>query len=69
MDNLPWRFVFTHHQVFMSSRASTDDENGWIPLHMLLSPTRHSRAGGNPGLVSAEFAWIPAFAGMTEPWC
>jgi len=28
--------------------------------------TRHSRARGNPGLFSAELAWIPAFAGMTE---
>jgi hypothetical protein len=27
---------------------------------------RHSRARGNPGLLSAELAWIPAFAGMTE---
>src|SRR4030095_605449 len=25
----------------------------------------HSRAGGNPGLFLARFAWIPAFAGMT----
>ena len=28
---------------------------------------RHSRARGNPGLFCAELAWIPAFAGMTEP--
>jgi hypothetical protein len=28
--------------------------------------SRHSRAGGNPGLFSDELAWIPAFAGMTE---
>jgi len=28
--------------------------------------TRHSRARGNPGLFTAELAWIPAFAGMTE---
>jgi hypothetical protein len=33
---------------------------------MILSLNRHSRAGGNPGLFSAELAWIPAFAGMTE---
>ena len=30
------------------------------------SPTRHSRARGKLGLVSAELTWIPAFAGMTE---
>ena len=35
-------------------------------LHMLLYSICHSRAGGNPGLFSAELAWIPAFAGMTE---
>jgi hypothetical protein len=29
--------------------------------------TRHSRARGNAGLFSAALAWIPAFAGMTEP--
>jgi hypothetical protein len=51
----------------MSLRSSTDNENGRIPLHMLNSPNRHSRAGGNPDLIPAELAWIPAFAGMTEP--
>ena len=35
--------------------------------HKLISSTCHSRAGGNPGLFSAELAWIPAFAGMTDP--
>src|SRR5215207_4368145 len=36
-------------------------------LHQRLrSSICHSRAGGNPGLFSAELAWIPAFAGMTE---
>ena len=30
------------------------------------APDRHSRVRGNPGLVTAELAWIPAFAGMTE---
>jgi hypothetical protein len=28
---------------------------------------RHTRARGNPALVCAQLAWIPAFAGMTEP--
>jgi hypothetical protein len=53
----------------MSLRSPTDYENGWLPLHMLLCSNRHSRARGNPGSFSAELAWIPAFAGMTEPWC
>jgi hypothetical protein len=35
-------------------------------LDMLLYSICHSRAGGNPGMFSAELAWIPAFAGMTE---
>jgi len=30
------------------------------------SSTRHSRALGNPGSFTAELAWMPAFAGMTE---
>jgi hypothetical protein len=33
---------------------------------MLLFSNRHSRARGNPGWVTVELAWIPAFAGMTE---
>ena len=28
--------------------------------------TRHSRVRGNPGWFSAQLAWIPAFADMTE---
>ncbi len=38
-----------------------------IPTNMLPYSIRHSRARGNPGLFCAELAWIPAFAGMTEP--
>ena len=38
-----------------------------FPSADVLPSTRHSRARGNPGLFSAELAWIPAFAGMTEP--
>ena len=34
---------------------------------MLIFSTRYSRARGNPGLVSAQLAWIPAFAGTTYP--
>ena len=33
---------------------------------LIFSSTRHSRASGNPGVVCAELAWIPAFAGMTD---
>ena len=51
----------------MSLRSPTETEKGKIPLHTLVPSTRHSRARGNPGLVSAKLAWIPAFAGMTEP--
>ncbi len=51
----------------MSLRSSAEDENGGISLHRVLPSTRHSRARGNPGWFSAELAWIPAFAGMTEP--
>ena len=53
----------------MRLRPSARYKNRWIPLHMLLPPTRHSRAGGNPGLLPAELAWVPAFAGMTEACC
>ena len=55
-----------HHEVCMSFRSPTDYENGGNSFHMVLPATRHSRARGNPGLFSAELAWIPAFAGMTE---
>ena len=51
----------------MILRSPTDNENVGISLHRVLSSTRHSRARGNPGLFSNELAWIPAFAGMTEP--
>ncbi|MGZ9262785.1 MAG: hypothetical protein ACXW6V_25255, partial [Candidatus Binatia bacterium] len=44
----------------------TEHENGWHSQNMIPS-IRHSRARGNPGLFCAELAWIPAFAGMTEP--
>ena len=37
-----------------------------FPPHGVCS-TRHSRARGNPGLFSRALAWIPAFAGMTDP--
>ncbi len=58
----------------MSLRSSAEDENGGISLHRVLPSNRHSRPvelqpvlhGGNPGLLCAELAWIPAFAGMTE---
>jgi len=49
-----------------SLRSSADDENGGISLHGVLPSNRHSRARGNPGLLCAELAWMPAFAGMTE---
>jgi alkanesulfonate monooxygenase SsuD/methylene tetrahydromethanopterin reductase-like flavin-dependent oxidoreductase (luciferase family) len=46
-----------------------------FPSTGCLATTSHSRppawlragASGNPGLFSAELAWIPAFAGTTEP--
>jgi len=50
----------------MSLRSSAEDENGGIFHHRVLPSNRHSRARGNPGLLCAELAWIPAFAGMTE---
>ncbi|MGZ8443905.1 MAG: hypothetical protein ACXWXZ_10945 [Candidatus Binatia bacterium] len=56
-----------HHEVSMSLRSPTEHENGWHSQNMLPSSIRHSRAHGNPGLFCAELAWIPAFAGMTEP--
>jgi len=34
-------------------------------LRKIIYSIRHSRAGGNPGLFSAELAWIPAFEAMT----
>ena len=51
----------------MSLRSPTDYENGWISLRGVLFSTRNSRVRGNPGWFFAELAWIPAFAGMTEP--
>jgi len=33
---------------------------------MILSLNRHSRAGGNPGLFSAELAWIPKFTNQVQ---
>ncbi|MGZ8427723.1 MAG: hypothetical protein ACXWYD_22480, partial [Candidatus Binatia bacterium] len=53
-------------KCFMSFRSPTEHENGWHSQNMIPS-IRHSRARGNPGLFCAELAWIPAFAGMTEP--
>ncbi|MGH7809565.1 MAG: hypothetical protein ACREP5_04735, partial [Candidatus Binatia bacterium] len=35
--------------VFMILRSPTEHENEGTPLHIVLSSTRHSRAGGNPG--------------------
>ena len=52
----------------MSFRSPTEHENGSHSQNMLPSSIRHSRARGIPGLVYTELAWIPAFAGMTEPW-
>ncbi|MGZ9257770.1 MAG: hypothetical protein ACXW50_25365, partial [Candidatus Binatia bacterium] len=51
----------------MSLRSPTEHENGWHSQNMLPCSIRQSRARGNPGLFCAELAWIPAFAGMTEP--
>jgi hypothetical protein len=50
----------------MSLRPSTDYEIGGIRPPYALCSICHSRAGGNPRLFTAELAWIPAFAGMTE---
>jgi len=55
-----------HHEVSMSLGSPTDYEIGGNSLHMVLPSTRRSRARGNPGLFSAELAWVPTFAGMTE---
>ena len=41
---------------FMSLRSPTENENEGMSLHMIVAPNRHSRAGGNPGLFSAELA-------------
>ena len=35
----------------MSLRSPTENENGGIPLHMVVLSSRHSRARGNPGLL------------------
>jgi hypothetical protein len=51
----------------MSLRSPTEHENGSHSQNMLPSSIRHSRARGNPGLFCAELAWMPAFAGMTDP--
>ena len=64
---LCWGDRNSHHEVSMSLRSPTEHENGWHSQNMLPSSIRHSRARGNPGLFCAELAWIPAFAGMTEP--
>ena len=59
--------IHIHHEVSMSLRSSTAYEISGISPPQAISSIRHSRARGNPGLLSAELAWIPAFAGMTEP--
>jgi hypothetical protein len=50
----------------MILRSPTKNENGEIALHVVLSSTRHSRASGIQ-VRSVELAWIPAFAGTTDP--
>jgi len=35
----------------MILRSPAENENGGISFHMVRSPTRHSRARGNPGLL------------------
>jgi hypothetical protein len=67
VDNVSRSVCFVHHEVSMSLRSSTEDENEWSSFRTRLPLMRHSRAGGNPGLSCTELAWIPAFAGMTEP--
>ncbi len=56
-----------HHEVSMSLHSPTEHENGLYSQNMLPASIRHSRARGNPGFFCAQLAWIPAFAGMTEP--
>ena len=53
------------HRTFVLALQNT--ENGWDSRMKRLCLTRHSRARGNPGLICAQLAWIPAFAGMTNP--
>jgi hypothetical protein len=50
----------------MSLRSPTENGIEGFSSRMLLFSNRHSRARGNPGWVTVELAWIPAFAGMTE---
>ena len=50
----------------MSLRSLTDHENCGISSAGFSPSTCHSRARGNPGWLSAELAWIPTIAGMTE---
>jgi hypothetical protein len=52
-----------HHEMFRNPRSPTEKERA---LSSTCAPIVIPAAGGNPGLVSAELAWIPAFAGMTE---
>ena len=49
----------------MNLHSSTKSEKRGISS-IYSRADRPSRARGNPGLVAAELAWIPAFAGMTK---
>jgi hypothetical protein len=51
-----------HHEMFRNPRSPTKKERA---ISSTCAPIVIPAAGGNPGLVSAELAWIP-FAGMTE---
>ena len=50
----------------MILRSPTEHQNEGSFFCVGIPSARHSRARGNPGLLSAELAWIPAFAGMTK---
>ena len=50
----------------MILRSPTEHENEGSFFCVGIPSARHSRVRGNPGLLSAELTWIPAFAGMTK---
>ncbi|MGE5852064.1 MAG: hypothetical protein ACM35E_02905 [Deltaproteobacteria bacterium] len=57
-----WKVICTT-EMFRNPRSPTKKEGA---ISSTCAPIVIPAAGGNPGLVNAELAWIPAFAGMTE---
>ena len=57
--------MFSPRPDFMNLHLPTKSKNRGISS-IYFRADRPSRARGNPGLVAAELAWIPAFAGKTK---